>query len=169
MVVVIADIDIAIVVDTDALWRFKLAIQTSGGTKRLDPCAIEEELLNPVVVGIDYIQMAGFLIDNTTIWMIKLTRRGSVATNLLNPDAIFVKLLDPMPPVVADIDIVIRIDGDVLRELDLLLARAIHAKGQEDIPIGGVLDHAVVPRIGDVEVALGIKDNAFRVLELPFG
>ena len=129
MVVRVTDIDISVMVNTDALWRFKLSIHAAVTTKRHDPSAIQQELLYTAVVGIDYIEVAGFLIDNTTIWMIELTRRCSVATNLLNPDTIFVVLLDTMPPVVADIEVVICIDGDVLRELDLLLAVAIHAKG----------------------------------------
>ena len=122
-----------------------------------------------MVVGIDDIEVAGFLVNNTAIRMIELTCRAPRATDLLNPDAVFVKLLNAVAPVVADIDVVIGIDSDVLGKLDLLLAVTIHAKGQENIPIGGVLDHAVIPRIGDIEVALRIEDDAFRVLELPFG
>ena len=115
------------------------------------------------------IQVSGFLINNTAIWTVELSRRASRAADLLDPDAVFVVLLNAVAPVVADIDVVIGIDGDVLGKLDLLLAIAIHTKRQEDIPIGGVLDYAVVPRIGDVEVALRIEDDAFRVLELPYG
>ena len=115
------------------------------------------------------VQMSGFLINNTAIWTVELSRRAPRAADLLDPDAVFVKLLNPVAPVVADVNVVIGIDSDVLCKLDLLLTIAIHAKGQEDIPIGGVLDHAVVPRIGDVEVALRVEDDAFRVLELPYG
>ena len=122
-----------------------------------------------MVAGVGDIQMSSFLVDNQAIGTIELTCRAPRATDLLDPDAVFVKLLDAVAPVVADVNVVIGIDGDVLGKLDLLLTVAIHTECKKNIPIGGVLDHAVVPGIGDIEVALGVKDDAFWVLELPYG
>ena len=122
-----------------------------------------------MVASVGDIQISSFLVHNQAIGTIELSGRAPRATDLLDPDAVFVILLDAVAPVVADVNIVIGIDGDVLCKLDLLLAIAIHTECKKNIPIGGVLDHAVVPRIGDIEVALRVEHNAFRVLELPLG
>src|SRR5205807_618934 len=86
-------------------------------------------------------------------------------------------LADPLVGVVGDVEIALRVDGDVVGGVELRLGgRAAVSAERGDAVTGNRRDRpaahlsdAVVAEVGDVEVVVGVDGDSPRVIELRRG